>query len=425
MTHSKHMRWLVVWFLLAVVTGGVAEARPQPWMIRGREDVQLAQLPPGKEDLYKDSPTIELVTMGIGSKIWERHGHIALCVYYSERDNEVCYNYGVGSFENPVGMAWGFMRGTHSFWVAKQDFWQMMAIYVATDRTVWRQPLTNLKEDQKKAIIDKLESDIREENKYYAYDHFEDNCTTRVRNILDDATNGELKSMTKDDTGGKTFRDYARDGFFDTGRPILLVTDLAMGRSTDRVPTYWDRMFLPQYLREAVAKRWGIAPIPWYARIGDDPTIKEPQACGDGSVVAKGADCTPHGPSGRFLFALAILGLTAPAWGTRLWGRFQRTGMFLTVFPMALIGTVFWLIAIVSPLPYLHINETCLILMPFDLLLLILPARFRVKYAQGRVGVLVLVALLMVIGVLGQPLAWLTLWPIIPAAIVGFWPRRT
>ena len=28
----------------------------------------------------------------------------------------------------------------------------------------------------------------------------------------------------------------------------LLITDIAMGRSTDRVPTYYERMFLPQFL---------------------------------------------------------------------------------------------------------------------------------------------------------------------------------
>ena len=46
----------------------------------------------------------------------------------------------------------------------------------------------------------------------------------------------------------------------------LLITDIAMGRSTDRVPTYYERMFLPQYLREAVAERWNIQPRAFYTR---------------------------------------------------------------------------------------------------------------------------------------------------------------
>jgi hypothetical protein len=377
------------------------------------------QIPHGYEELYKESPTIELVTMGIGSLIWERHGHIALCVVYLDRED--CYNYGVGDFHDPVAMGLGFLRGKHSFWVAKQSFDEMMWIYHYTDRTIWRQPLP-LTSEQKQKVIDKLESDILEENKYYAYDHFEDNCTTRVRNILDDATGGAFKSIANEPTDGKTFRDLARDGFFGMRIP-LLITDLAMGRSTDRVPTYWERMFLPQYLREAVVKKWGVKPIVWYQRKGDR-TITDKKLCNDGSIVHEPDDCEPHGPSGRILFVLAILGLTAPAWATRLWGRFQRVGMAFTVVPMSLIALVFWFIAIITPLPYLHLNETCLILMPFDLALLMLPARIRVRYAQGRVGMLAIVALLMLIGVLAQPIWWLALWPAIPAAIVGFFPKR-
>ena len=131
-------------------------------------------------------------------------------------------------------MGRGFLRGTHSFWVAKQVD-EMMWIYHHTDRTVWRQPLP-LDDEQKQKVIDKLESDILEENKYYAYDHFEDNCTTRVRNILDDATDGALKS-TREGAHRRQDVPRARTPRLLTACAVpLLITDLAMGRSTDRVP---------------------------------------------------------------------------------------------------------------------------------------------------------------------------------------------
>ena len=43
----------------------------------------------------QDFPVVELVTMGVGSLIWERHGHIALCVVYENPLDDACYNYGV------------------------------------------------------------------------------------------------------------------------------------------------------------------------------------------------------------------------------------------------------------------------------------------------------------------------------------------
>ena len=84
-------------------------------------------------------PMVVLVTMGIGSLMWERHGHIALCVLYQNQAEDGCYNYGVGDFHDPGAMAWGFFRGTHSFWVEKQDPEAMLRIYRYVDRTIWAQ----------------------------------------------------------------------------------------------------------------------------------------------------------------------------------------------------------------------------------------------------------------------------------------------
>ena len=391
---------------------------------------QRRTLPPEIEKLYApdQKPVIELVTMGVGSLIWERHGHIALCVRYADPREDACYNYGIGDFHHPLDMAWGFFRATGAFWVGKMNPREMLSIYQYADRTIWVQPLP-LTPEQKQKIIAKLEDDILEEHKHYAYDHFWDNCTTRVRDILDDATGGSLRAMTEP-TDGKTYRDLAREGFLGM-RVASLITDLAMGRVTDRVPSYYERMFLPDYLREAAIKRWGIQPIAIYERKGK-PALKElEKRLADPNLpAAERADYEAQkaelesSPSGRILFCLLILALTAPAWATRLWGKFQRTGLAVAVIPVVLFGTIFWLLSIISPLPYIRWNETCLALMPFDLLLLLLPEAKRKRYAQGRVAMLGLVAALLLINVFKAPIWPALLWAIIPNAVVAFLPRK-
>ncbi len=362
----------------------------------------------------QDPPVVELVTMGVGSLIWERHGHIALCIVEQNPMDDACYNYGVADFSHPLDMTAGFFRGTHSFWVEKMDPGFMLEIYRRADRTIWMQPLP-LTAEQKQKVIAKLEDDILEEHKYYAYDHFWDNCTTRVRDIIDNATDHALSSMQQP-PGDQTYRDLAREGFYGVGHYIpLFVTDLAMGRVTDRVPDYYERMFLPDFLREAVATKWGIQPIVVYERTecrgNNAPGCKE-----------RGAPFEPH-DSGRIWLALFIILLTSPAWATRLLGRFQRTGIAVAVVPYVFLGTIFWFLAIISPLPYVRWNESCLVLLPTDLLLVwfLSPERRR-KYARGRVAMLALTAVLLVIHVLKQPLWPALLWPLIPAAVVGFWP---
>ncbi|MDB4956361.1 MAG: hypothetical protein JWO36_3930 [Myxococcales bacterium] len=395
---------VVFWVSLLVSANAVAAPRPN--------------VPPEVLNLYKSYPVIELVTMGVGALAWERHGHIALCVREQDHAQDRCYNYGIGDFHHPIAMASGFFRGANSFWVGKMDPQEMLSIYRYADRTIWFQPLP-LTAEQKQKVIDKLENDILEEHKYYAYDHFADNCTTRIRDILDNATGGQLSSMTEP-TDGKTFRDLARDGFYGM-RLFLLITDVQMGRSTDRVPTYWERMFLPEYLREAVAKRWGIQPIPVFTRT-ECEQIAPGDELAETGCKERGAPYV-DGPSGRVLFALFILLATASAWATKLWGRFQRTGLAIAILPPILLGLVMWFLAILSPLPYVRGNETCLVFFPFDLLVLLpilSPARKR-RYARGRVAMLALIAALHVVGLIKQPLFAPILWPLIPLLVVGFW----
>jgi hypothetical protein len=401
------------WFVAALaavfltLAGHAAPAHAQPGperaTMRARKKIEV---PPEVMKLYQDKPVIELVTMGVGSLIWERHGHIALCVRYDDPAQDACYNYGIGDFFHPLGMAWGFFRATGAFWVGKMSVPDMMETYLRTDRTIWIQPLP-LTADQKQKVIAKLEHDILEPNKHYAYDHFWDNCTTRVRDVIDDAIGGKLAAMTET-TDGKTYRDLAREGFFGVEVPEhvpetapVLITDIAMGRVTDRVPTYYERMFLPQYLREAVTKLWGIQPIAVYERKGPPPVS--------------------DGPSGRSWLLLAILVLTAPAWIARLIRRGQRLGLAVAVVPYVLLGSVLTALAIISPLPYIRWNETVLVLLPLDLLVLLLPGARRRGYARLRLGMLAVMLVLQLIGVLTQPLLVELLWPAIPLAVAALW----
>lgn len=384
---------------------------------------------------YAKGPVVELVTMGVGGLIWERHGHIALCIADGPMKHD-CYNYGVGDFHHPLSMVWGFFRGTHSFYVKKDAWEDMMQVYLFADRTIWAQPLP-LTPAQVAKVEELLAHDDTDENRYYAYDHLWDNCTTRVRDILDKATDGALSKMPNK-TDGRTFRELAREGFL--GREgggsqwlPLLATDMSMGRNSDQVPSYYERMFLPDYLREAIEVNESLktAPIVVYQRKGPlavkelekqiaDPT-RSPE---DKAQLQARLDDLHSESSGRLGFALFVLLLTAPAWITRLVGRFERTGLAFAVIPTVLLGTIYWFLAIISPLPYVRWNETCLLLMPFDILLLVGPQLRRQRYARGRVAMLGLVALLMLVHVIKAPLwpAWL--WVLVPNAVAGFLPRK-
>jgi hypothetical protein len=412
-------------FVLAILVGLCATAMAQPGPTTGTRK----QMTPEVEKLISEKPIINLVTMGVGGLIWERHGHIALCVSYENPRDDMCFNYGIGDFHHPLRMGWGFFRANGAFWVGEQRPQTMLSIYSNADRTIWVQPLPLTKE-QKDQVLAKLKFDVREENKHYSYDHLWDNCTTRVRDIIDNATGGALSKMPNK-ADGRTFRELAREGFYGLPKSWipLILTDISMGRVSDQVPNYYERMFLPDYMREAVTELWGIEPMVLYQRQGPFAVKEIEKALADGNLTPEKKaqlqnrlDELHQEPSGRWYIALLAFLLTSPVWLTRLIGRFQRVGLALAVIPPAFLGTIYWFLAIVSPLPYVRWNETCLCLMPFDLALLFLSGERKKKYARYRVIMLALVAALLLVNVLKAPIWTVWLWAIIPNAVVAFMP---
>ncbi|HEU5059802.1 MAG TPA: DUF4105 domain-containing protein [Kofleriaceae bacterium] len=335
-----------------------------------------------------DAPIVELYTMGQGDLMFEKFGHAALCIRYPRAPRRTrCYNYGSTDFDSVVPLFWGFLRGRSVFWVSVSSRARMLEHYREADRTIWRQVLA-LPPAQAAALADALARDSREENRYYDYHHYRDNCSTRLRDHLDRATGGALSAAARETSRHGSYREISRSGFAaDTG--LLLASDLILGREADRRPDNYEAMFLPDVLRAEVEARLGAAPELVYTRRGP-PFPADP------------------GLGGRWLWLLLAALFAAPlALSRALWGgRRERAAIAAGVIPLALLGLVLWTLAIASPLPEVRWNEALLVFMPLDLVLVFGGPELRRRYARARAGELVLVSLLRALGILRQPL-WL------------------
>jgi hypothetical protein len=343
------------------------------------------------------APIVELYTMGQGALVVERFGHAAICVRYPRRPHEdVCYNYGTTDFSDPLGLTWGFVRGDADFWVSTTSPAQMIHHYRAKDRSIWLQRLP-LDDATARELAAALEHDALPENRYYQYHHFADNCTTRVRDMIDGAVGGALSGG--DQRGpGLTYRDISRQGFAEiTG--LLLLSDFVLGRPADRDPTTYEAMFLPDILRVEVERRLGVAPVTIYERRGP-PFTGEPAG-------------------GRWILIALALVLAAAVAASRVTGRFPRLALATAAGILGFIGLVLWLLAMVSPLPEARWNEALLVFLPTDLVLPFLSERRLRRYARFRVTMLVVVSVLAAVGLLHQPLFTLILVPFLPLAAVG------
>jgi hypothetical protein len=326
------------------------------------------------------APQIDVYTMGVGDEVFAHFGHAAICV-----SDVRCYNYGTADFSTPVPLTYAFIRGRALFWVSVIDRATMIRYYVEDDRSLWRQRL-QLPDQEARDLARSLEASTSESEKYYRYHHFNDNCTTRIRDLIDRAVGGALKQKTMEPHDGPTFRDYARRGF--AGYPVLLVAaNLLLGRPSDHATSVWEGMFLPQIMREAIEAHLHTKPELVYARRAKDE----------------------GGPLWAGDALLASLGLLLSAMifaAHRFLPRAERAVRALAGIPIGLVGLVLWILAVASAFVELRENELLAVLMPFDLALGFLAGPKLALYARGRLAIIAFALVLSWVGILAQPL-----WP--------------
>ena len=196
-----------------------------------------------------DELRVYLMTLGPGDAVWERFGHNAIVVEDNSRGTSIAYNWGMFDFNQP-GFVPRLMQGRMLYWMAGYDTQLFANAYVQQNRSIWMQEL-NLTAQQKRALRDFVEWNALEANKFYRYDYYRDNCSTRVRDAIDRAVGGQLAAALKARPTPETFRSHTQRLTYDD--PLTYTgLQLAMGHPIDQPLTVWDEAFIPMELQEAV-----------------------------------------------------------------------------------------------------------------------------------------------------------------------------
>lgn len=209
-----------------------------PWSLSGQE---LRLSPQAQFSLLTASP---------GTELYSVFGHSALRVYDPGNGIDEVYNYGTFDFNTP-NFYLKFIRGKLMYQLSVSSLSSFLPEYAHEKRAVYEQILI-LNHTEKEQIYEFLLVNSLPENRSYLYDFFYDNCSTRIRDIID--------NQLDIDWGEDPFTGPPRS-FRDMLQPYVAPLpwaafgiDLALGLPADRVAAPWHYMFLPDEMFVAVAQ---------------------------------------------------------------------------------------------------------------------------------------------------------------------------
>jgi Domain of unknown function (DUF4105) len=343
-----------------------------------------------------DSLQVFLMTFGQGQAVWEKFGHNAIWFYAPADSVDVAYNWGTFDFDQPHFLK-RFLIGDTRYWVVGYPGTWLLDYYRNADRSIVLQQL-RLTDAQARRAYAYAQWNARDENKYYRYDYYRDNCSTRVRDLIDYALGGQLRPAMQDTTR-VTYRSETLR-LVDDMKFTQLGIDAALGEPADRRLTVWQDAFVPMRLRDAlravrVRGPSGSAPVPL---VGRDLTMNETRTFHERS----------NAPSLALPYLLAglLFGAELGALAWTGWGRGERRSRaaqrgFLVEagiwsFVAGLGGVVLLLAWLLTKHVFWYRNENLLLLNPLSLwLCMLIPwSAARPRYRRAAAITAVIVALL-------------------------------
>jgi hypothetical protein len=194
---------------------------------------------------------VYLITCGPGTETYSIYGHSALRIVIPEKNSDLVYNWGVFDF-NTTNFAWKFAKGRLDYLLDTQRMQRFLQSYFYEQRYVNSQ-IINLYPNEKLQLLTLINENIKPENTKYRYDFFYDDCSTRIRDLLEKAIGSKLLYPPVETLKPPTFRHMV--GKYQNPFPWLnFGIDLIMGSPGDKKAYFRDRMFLPLDMQAALSE---------------------------------------------------------------------------------------------------------------------------------------------------------------------------
>jgi hypothetical protein len=186
-----------------------------------------------------------LVTYGPGEEVWERFGHNALWLIDEEAGLDHTFSFGYFEMDR-AGFYFDFARGIMRYFGSASGSAREFEFYRGRDRSITAQRL-DLTPSQVRWLHQLLNDAIFPVPQYYDYDYYFANCSTWLRDLIDEVTGGGLEMGLADREARQNFREHTSR--LNVERPWLHTgLMLLLGPQIDRERSAWEEAFLPEAL---------------------------------------------------------------------------------------------------------------------------------------------------------------------------------
>lgn len=197
--------------------------------------------------ILSDSAQISLLTNAPWDEaVYSLFGHTSVRVNDPARGIDYLFNFGIFNIDKENFMLL-FIKGETDYMVAAYPYRYYIEEQQKRGVGVVEQ-VFNLTQEEKQNIFDALMINTLPENRVYRYDYFNDNCSTRPRDIIEKYIKGKVEYTPTNKK--QTYRDLVKECVY--VQPwIEFGIDLVIGAEADEVITDRQKDFLPEYLMDA------------------------------------------------------------------------------------------------------------------------------------------------------------------------------
>lgn len=192
-----------------------------------------------------DSSYVSLLTCSPGDEVYAYFGHTALRYCNPDKNLDVVFNYGLFDFSEP-GFVAKFVLGETDYMLGVIEYPYFIQEYAMRGSGVVEQVLA-LDSLQRERLFALLCDNYRPANRVYRYNYFYNNCTTKARDIIEEALVDVAGVEYPMCDGSPTFREVVHR-FTAVSPWYTLGIDMLLGSGADKAPGSRVMQFIPSTL---------------------------------------------------------------------------------------------------------------------------------------------------------------------------------